>query len=272
MTDLTHLVVLDFEATCDDKNPPDPQEIIEFPSVLLRTDTFAVVDEFEAFVRPVHHPTLTTFCRELTSIEQADVDAAKPFPEVLDAHLGWLASHGLPTEAAELPYALVTCGDWDLRSMFPAQLRASSLDYVPQPYRQWINVKVPFKNWNRKQARTGMARMLELLDLKLEGRHHRGIDDSRNIAKIVRALVARHQRMEVTTKLPASRYPKIEITLQREGFDEQRVTLTKRTLGSLLGTASSAFRRQATRVFEGERELADADLLDLSGGAILRVA
>ena len=49
---IDHLIVLDFEATCDDVSPPSPQEIIEFPSVLLSAHTFEVIAEFESFVRP----------------------------------------------------------------------------------------------------------------------------------------------------------------------------------------------------------------------------
>ena len=137
---IDHLIVLDFEATCDDVNPPSPQEIIEFPSVLLSARTFEVVDEFESFVRPVHHPVLTPFCRELTGIEQPQVDGALPFAEVFPAHQAWLVKHGLPLEAPEptaegLPYAFVTCGDWDLKTMLPAQLRACDAvpDEAPAP-------------------------------------------------------------------------------------------------------------------------------------------
>ena len=268
-TEWKYLVVLDFEATCDEKTPPRPQEIIEFPSVLLDGATLEVVDEFESFVRPTHHPTLTKFCTELTGIEQKDVDPAPTFPVVLNNHLEWLRSHALPTEGA-LPYALVTCGDWDLKTAFPAQLEASSIDYVPAPYRRWINVKVPFKKWKRKPA--GMKRMLEALGIELEGRHHRGIDDSRNIAKIVRALVARHQQMAITTELSPSRYPPITILLEREGRKSE-ILLSRRAIKTLLGAASGAFRREAKRAFDAERELLeDHDLLDLRSGALIRVA
>ncbi len=203
-TPLSHLVVLDFEATCDDRERPSPQEIIEFPSVLLSARTLEVVDAFESFVRPIHHPTLTDFCRRLTSIEQRDVDAARPFPEVFAAHQAWLTSHALSlTEPdGELSYAFVTCGDWDLKTMLPAQLSACDppLDFAPHPYRRWINVKKPFKAWRGGRS-AGMPQMLRALGLPLDGRHHRGIDDCRNIAKIVRALVERGQPMEITSQL-----------------------------------------------------------------------
>jgi len=206
---IDHLIVLDFEATCDDVSPPSPQEIIEFPSVLLSAHTFEVIAEFESFVRPVHHPVLTPFCRELTGIEQAHVDAAPPFSEVFAAHQAWLVQHGLPlVPAAEgLPYAFVTCGDWDLKTMLPGQLRACDQvpDEAPPPYRQWINIKHPFRaTTKQKRGVTGMPHMLAKLGLELEGRHHRGIDDCRNIARLVRALAAAGATFELTGALPVA--------------------------------------------------------------------
>ncbi|MBX3275784.1 MAG: exonuclease domain-containing protein [Sandaracinaceae bacterium] len=273
---LTHLVVLDFEATCDDRSPPSPQEIIELPSVLLDARTLALVDEHVSFVRPVHHPTLTPFCTALTSITQADVDDAPPFPDALAAYLAWLTAHGLPLVPAAppgtLPYLIVTCGDWDLQTMLPAQLAASEIDFVPHPFRRWTNVKTIFAEWRGARTSGGMQRMLSLLDLELEGRHHRGIDDCRNIAKIVRALSARGHPMRATSALAPSRYPTIRVTLERDGAQVE-ITLAKRAVGTLLGAASDAFRRQATRAFEGERALReDADLCDLESGATIRVA
>jgi ERI1 exoribonuclease 2 len=54
-----HAVVLDFEATCQEGQPLKPQEIIEFPSVLVDLEKGLKTAEFKAFVRPVHHPQLT---------------------------------------------------------------------------------------------------------------------------------------------------------------------------------------------------------------------
>ena len=201
-----YVVVLDFEATCDDRDRPRPQEVIEFPSVLVATARFDVVDEFEAFVRPHHHPTLTRFCRELTGIRQEDVDGGKTFAEVLDEHMEWLRSHGLAVAEDESgpAWAFVLCGDWDLGTMLPAQCRAAvpPIEPVPWPYRRWINTKRLFMRTRGRRRAPGMARMLRALDLELIGRHHRGIDDCRNIARIVRALVERGATLEITTALP----------------------------------------------------------------------
>ena len=272
MTSFTHLVVLDFEATCDDREPPEPQEIIEMPSVLLDGATFEVLGEFESFVRPLHNPQLTDFCKELTGITQEDVDGAPLFPEVFAAHQAWLRSHGLPLEG-ELSYALVTCGDWDLQTMLPRQLRASDppIDWVPAAYRQWINIKEPFRRWQPKLRRAGMVRMLEALGLELEGRHHRGIDDSRNIAKIVRALAERQQPIALTGELAPSRYPPITLVLERWG-ERQEIVLAKRALPTLLGQAGAAFHKQASAVrHQGALLASDADLVPLRNGAVLTV-
>lgn len=67
-----YLLVLDFEATCGTKGyEPKPQEIIEFPCALLNVKRgFQVEAIFHEYVRPTHHPLLSTFCTELTGITQ----------------------------------------------------------------------------------------------------------------------------------------------------------------------------------------------------------
>lgn len=72
---------------------------------------------------------------------------------------------------------------------------------VPNYLKRWINIKKVFpvhlfdknapvnnvqfvKNVKKPPVR-GMTQMLELCDLKLEGKHHSGIDDATNIARSV---------------------------------------------------------------------------------------
>src|SRR3546814_20749235 len=68
-------------------------EIIEIGAVMVERATLRALDEFQAFVRPVRHPHLTAFCTRLTSIQQADVDAAEGFPAVLAAFRAWIYRH-----------------------------------------------------------------------------------------------------------------------------------------------------------------------------------
>ena len=197
------LVVLDLEATCDAGAAPSPQEIIELPSVL----EWAVLADFQTFVRPLVHPHLSAFCTALTTIRQEDVDGAPAFPEALERHLAWLRGHGLLDGPDR--FAFVTCGDWDLATMLPTQCAASGppIADLPPAYRRWINIKKVFAGLRIKARSSGMAAMLNALGLDLVGTHHRGIDDCHNIARIALALAARGAPFGLTGRLAASRDP-----------------------------------------------------------------
>jgi inhibitor of KinA sporulation pathway (predicted exonuclease) len=87
-----YLYCVDLEATCDEfgvhESPrslvvvPDQMETIEIGLVVIDLETLEIVDEFQRFVRPQINPTLTDFCKQLTSIQQADVDSAGTYMEV----------------------------------------------------------------------------------------------------------------------------------------------------------------------------------------------
>jgi 3'-5' exoribonuclease 1 len=121
------IVVVDVEATCWKKGVfSRKKETIEIGAVRLLPDRDpSTWPEFHTFVRPLRLPRLSSFCRELTGITQANVDAAPSFPEALRLFLEWsdpstrvvlaawshydvwqldldLEAHGLPTLA--LPF------------------------------------------------------------------------------------------------------------------------------------------------------------------------
>ncbi|KAJ3277787.1 ERI1 exoribonuclease 3 [Borealophlyctis nickersoniae] len=185
---IQYLCVLDFEATCDSRRPFTPQEIIEFPVVVMDATEpdLPIVAEFHSYVKPLVHPTLTAFCTQLTGIEQSTVDAAPTFPQVYTAFLDFISTYNLTSSNA----LIITCGDWDLKTMLPSQLVTTPIPAPVTPLlTSWANIKEPFKAKYRGMT-YGMKSMLNTLGLELEGRHHSGIDDSRNIAKIVRCMVA----------------------------------------------------------------------------------
>lgn len=87
-----YLYCVDLEATCDEVGEsepsrplavvPDQMETIEIGLVVIDLETLEIVEEFQRFVRPQINPILTEFCKELTSIQQADVDSAEIYVEV----------------------------------------------------------------------------------------------------------------------------------------------------------------------------------------------
>ena len=90
------ICVMDFEATCIEEDPGRcfPNEIIEFPVVLVDRETRTVVAEFQRYVKPTNNPVLSSFCTRLTGITQEQVDGAAPFPVVFEEMLSWLKGLG----------------------------------------------------------------------------------------------------------------------------------------------------------------------------------
>lgn len=190
-----YICVLDFEATCwEGSINKEQMEIIEFPSVLLRVPIdpadgslaggpIEQVAEFAEYVRPTLVPQLTPFCTSLTGIEQTTVAAAREFAPVFRDHMTWLWEH---TQGA--PCFFATCGHWDLKTQLPRELRRPHhglrMSKIPSAYAAYINVKDEFEKLYRCKG-GGMTDMLAFLHLPLVGRHHSGIDDTRNIAAIL---------------------------------------------------------------------------------------
>jgi len=191
-----YYVILDFEATCDVNNRGmKTQEIIEFPSVLLDAKKNEIINEFQAYLKPVHEPILSDFCIQLTGIQQSWVDEGYLFPVALENYQNWLISNGLHLE--EKNFTIITCGDWDLKTMLPLQcdLVHSS---VPSFFQTWINIKRVFSNFYGSKMGS-MEYMLQYLGLPLEGRHHSGIDDCKNITSIVMKMLEEGVILEETS-------------------------------------------------------------------------
>jgi len=176
----THFLVIDLEATCDNEGriPEKIMEIIEIGAVLVEASTLAPVGEFQTFVRPVIRPKLTPFCTELTTIRQEDVDSAPTFPEAMEA---------LGRFQGELNALFCSWGDYD-RKQF--EIDAARWG-VPLPLKGHMNLKKRFSATLGETTRYGMASALERVGLPLTGTHHRGIDDARNIAKLLPYLLGR---------------------------------------------------------------------------------
>lgn len=169
-------IVLDLEATCwAEKGLKRKSEIIEIGAVSLNA-AGEITGEFGAFVKPTLHPELSAFCTELTSITQTGIDPAKNFPEVLADFQHWIG-------VGQQPYQLCSWGFYD-RNQFQSDCEQHGLDTTwLQPH---ISLKHQFPAITGTTRLMGMAGALRFAGFTLDGTHHRGIDDARNIAKIFR--------------------------------------------------------------------------------------
>jgi ERI1 exoribonuclease 2 len=136
-------LVVDFEATCEKDKRIYPQEIIEFPSVLVDGATGRIQSAFRRYVRPKYHPVLTPFCRDLTGIRQEDVDGGVDLGEALLLHHRWLqAATAGARKGGSL--AVVTWGDWDCRTMLESECVFKGIE-KPAYFDRWVNLRVPFQ-------------------------------------------------------------------------------------------------------------------------------
>ena len=182
MRDETILVV-DLEATCwEDQTTPagDAQcvnnmEIIEV-GCALATRKGSLLDARSFLVRPIRNPELSSFCSELTGITQSMVDAAPTFPEAIAAMDDWLG---------DLPDDFIWCswGNYDR-----LHLEAQSLLDGAQPAilaRPHLNLKRIWRRTTGQKRKNGLASALAFHNLAFEGSHHRGVDDARNIVRLL---------------------------------------------------------------------------------------
>lgn len=175
---MTHdqLLIIDFEATCSDTGavPREEMEIIEIGAVLADAATFAVVDDFQSFVRPVRHPTLTQFCTRLTTITQADIESAPGFADMMAALDAWLQPYGAPL--------FCSWGDYDRKQL---QQDCAYHD-LPYPFGEdHLNLKRAFGRRQRLAKGPGLGSGLKMAGLTFEGTAHRGIDDARNMTRLL---------------------------------------------------------------------------------------
>lgn len=185
-----HILVVDLEATCcDSKSIPRHQmETIEIGAVMVDTATLNIVDEFQTFIKPQRHPVLTEFCRQLTSITQSQVDTAPTFPEAIKLWQPWLSQFDKTIFGS--------WGDYD-RKQFQQDSKHHRID-LPYPVSSnHINLKELFSTTQGLNKRYGMAQALNLVNIELAGTHHRGIDDARNISKLLPHILGRKTILKI---------------------------------------------------------------------------
>lgn len=166
-------IILDLEATCWDQWEKKDNETIEIGALWINEQQ-EIISEFQRFIKPIRYPILSDFCKELTSIRQKDVDEADHFYKVIEEFKNWF---NWDTE----DYMLCSWGFYD-RKQFESDCDLHQLD------KKWIKKHISLKHQYRDikplRRAVGMKKALKSEGFELEGTHHRGIDDARNIAKI----------------------------------------------------------------------------------------
>ncbi|MDJ0556827.1 MAG: 3'-5' exonuclease [Microcoleaceae cyanobacterium MO_207.B10] len=170
---LDNIIFIDIEATCWEKHPPPNQEseIIEIGVCLVDVALAKPITKESILVKP-ERSQVSEFCTKLTTLTQSQVDGGIAFDE---------ACLKLRKNYDSLERVWASWGEYD-KNMFEKQCKARGVKY-PFGMRH-INVKNLFALVKNLPKEVGMANALQLLDIPLEGTHHRGADDAWNIGKI----------------------------------------------------------------------------------------
>ncbi|XP_009603179.1 uncharacterized exonuclease domain-containing protein At3g15140 isoform X2 [Nicotiana tomentosiformis] len=195
--ELEYFLVLDLEGKV---------EILEFPVLLFDAKTMDVVDLFHRFVRPtkMHEERINEYIEGKygkLGVDRVWHDTAIPFAEVIEQFEVWLGQCQLwrnELGGCLNKAAFVTCGNWDLKTKVPQQCNVAGMK-LPPYFMEWINLKDVFLNFYKRRAK-GMLSMMRELQMPLLGSHHLGIDDAKNIARVLQHMLSDGALVQITAR------------------------------------------------------------------------
>eukprot|EP00759_Apiculatamorpha_spiralis_P031602 PhF_6_TR33492/c0_g1_i1/m.48832/K18416/THEX1, ERI1; 3'-5' exoribonuclease 1 len=195
-------LVIDFEATCDEGVGLDyPHEIIEFPCIALCPNTLDVVGEFHTYVRPILQPQLSPYCKKLTGIEQRNVMNAPDMQQAMILFDAWVQETPELRVTDPRNVTVVTDSPCDIGKFLHLHILRDQVK-VPKYMRRWINLRNVFKKGMGRSPNGSLVDILREFGLEFEGTHHRGVDDARNVCRLMRCLKDAGCVLEVNECLP----------------------------------------------------------------------
>lgn len=168
-------LIIDVESTCWEE-PEKPgkdeiSEIIEIGIAVVDIKDCKITANASIMIKP-QKSKVSKFCTKLTTLTQEMVDVGVTFEQAM----GILRNKYLSEDRT-----FVSWGDYD-RKMFERNSRDYGVKYPFGP--RHMNLKNSFALLHGLDREPGMDSALAHIKLKLEGTHHRGIDDAKNIANI----------------------------------------------------------------------------------------
>lgn len=170
-----NFIVYDLEATCWPNRPASlRQETIEVGAYKLNGHG-EHIGTFQTFVRPIVHPMLSPFCKELTSITQVNVNQAPKFEEVYEDFLDFIGYYD------DEEYLLCAWGTFDAQQ-FRRDCRLHKLN--DEWVEHSIDMRKQYQTFNRLKKPRGLAKAVRAEGYEWVGDMHRAIDDARNTVSV----------------------------------------------------------------------------------------
>ena len=170
------VIVIDVESTCwepaSSKPKDEMSEIIEIGVTVVDISKLEIKTNVSILIKPCRS-TITAFCTKLTTLTPEIVNQGISYREACDK---------LCNDFASQNKTMISWGDYD-RKMFEKNGTYHNCKYPFGP--RHLNLKNCFTILHGLSREPGMEEVLDMLKIPLEGTHHRGCDDSKNIAKIL---------------------------------------------------------------------------------------
>lgn len=179
-------LVVDVEATCWKEAPPVGQEseIIEVGVCLLDLQTGERQEKVSLLVRP-ERSVVSPFCTELTTLTQEQVLQGMTFSEACQV----LQTHFRSGQRIWASY-----GDYD-RKQFERQCATRG---IPYPFGSThLNLKTLCALHLGLPRERGLTTICSAMGVRMEGTHHRGVDDAWNTAELFSRLLKSMKKKEI---------------------------------------------------------------------------
>lgn len=173
-----NFIIYDLEATCWNGSAMGKEtEIIEIGAIRMN-GYGEITGEYNRFVKPILNPRLSPYCKELTSIEQSDVDRAKKFDVVADEFQDWIGIF------EDEDYLLCSWGAFDRKMLIQDCILH---DMEPEWAEKHIDLKRQYQELRRLDKPHGLMKAIRQNGFEFEGIHHRAISDAFNLSKLFKA-------------------------------------------------------------------------------------
>ena len=208
----------------------DRQEIIEFPYVVVDLHTSEIVHQEQNYIKP-EYSQITEFCTTLTGIDKATVKDGCTLAHAVVTFIAYVENEVV---AKGKTFALVTHGTWDLLLQLRCECAIKNIE-LPTWMLQLLDLRTVYAWWttcsnNQSRASASKSKSTSLrsicasLNIRLHGRLHSGLDDSKTIANAMVAIcgcVCSDQECAQFPK-PHDWFAEIE-TFKANGFTAVRV-------------------------------------------------
>lgn len=151
-------------------------EIVQLGAVML-DESFAALDSFEVFIRPVHYVRMNSLVKRLTGLSNARLKEGLPFAEAMARFFDWCGG---------ADYCFITWGRDDM-PILRENLVLHGMDtaFLPPVYDLQRVFDAQIAQENRQWA---LATAMEKLALPFVGRAHDALSDAESTACICAAL------------------------------------------------------------------------------------